>query len=229
VPDILARLNISGSPITLRRATREDLPAIVGLLVDDPLGRTREAASGAYDFRPYETAFAAIDSDPAQVLVVATDGIDVVATMQISLRSSPAHHGQDSRRCTPLLRASGFHRITGGIQAQALTAQLGSRSVRPSRLSWPEPIPAQRLVWLWVAGLPPGPPARWFAKSPRYQVVTTEVWWLTHRRPGPCSRIWPSSGPGPVRGAGCYEARCRLGPRRRVGLPAARAGRWCAH
>ena len=53
--DILAKLNLPGSSITLPRATREDLHAIVSLLVNDPLGRTREAASGAYDFRPYET------------------------------------------------------------------------------------------------------------------------------------------------------------------------------
>lgn len=55
VLDILAKLNLPGSSITVHRATREDLPAIGGLLVNDPLGRTREAASGAYDFRPHET------------------------------------------------------------------------------------------------------------------------------------------------------------------------------
>jgi len=93
VPDILAKLNVPGPPITLRRATREDLPAIVGLLVNDPLGRTREAASGADDSGPYETAFAAIESDPAQVLVVATDGIDVVATMQLSFIPGLARRG----------------------------------------------------------------------------------------------------------------------------------------
>ena len=93
MPDILAKLNVPGPPITLRRATREDLPAIVGLLVNDPLGRTREAASGADDSGPYETAFAAIESDPAQVLVVATDGIDVVATMQLSFIPGLARRG----------------------------------------------------------------------------------------------------------------------------------------
>jgi hypothetical protein len=93
VPDILAKLNLPGSSITLRRATGEDLPAIVGLLVNDPLGRTREAVSGTYDFEPYETACAAIDSDPAQLLVVATDGVDVVATMQLSFILDLARRG----------------------------------------------------------------------------------------------------------------------------------------
>ena len=85
--DSLAKLNMPGSSITLRRATREDLPAIVGLLVDDPLGRTREATRGADEFEPYETAFAAIDNDPSQLLVVATDAMEVVATMQLSFTS----------------------------------------------------------------------------------------------------------------------------------------------
>ena len=46
VTGTLAQLNVPGSSITLRRAVREDLPGIVGLLGNDPLGRTREAATG---------------------------------------------------------------------------------------------------------------------------------------------------------------------------------------
>ena len=55
MPDTLAKLNLPGSSITLRRAPREDLPAIVGLFVNDPLGRTSEAASGAYNLGPKKT------------------------------------------------------------------------------------------------------------------------------------------------------------------------------
>jgi GNAT superfamily N-acetyltransferase len=84
VPDNLAQLNLPGSSTTLRRATRDDLPAIVRLLIDDPLGRSREAPSEADDSGPYDVAFTAIESDPAQLLVVATEGIEVVATMQLS-------------------------------------------------------------------------------------------------------------------------------------------------
>jgi len=52
VTDTLAKLNPPGSSITLRRATRGDLPAILGLLVDDPLGRTGEGTGEACDFGP---------------------------------------------------------------------------------------------------------------------------------------------------------------------------------
>jgi hypothetical protein len=93
VTDTLAKLNLPGASITLRRATREDLPAIVDLLVNDPLGSSREAASEAGDFGPYATAFAAIDTDPAQLLIVATDGIEVVATMQLSFIPGLARRG----------------------------------------------------------------------------------------------------------------------------------------
>ncbi|MGY1665591.1 GNAT family N-acetyltransferase [Geodermatophilus sp. SYSU D00696] len=64
----------------MRRATAADVPAVVALLADDPLGAGREAA----DLVPYETAFAAVDADPAHLLVVADDGGTVVGTLQLS-------------------------------------------------------------------------------------------------------------------------------------------------
>ncbi|WP_052109707.1 GNAT family N-acetyltransferase [Knoellia sinensis] len=70
----------------VRRATREDLPAIVALLVDDPLGATRESAGGADgELTAYVTAFEAIDADPAHALVVLDDGGEVVGTLQLTL------------------------------------------------------------------------------------------------------------------------------------------------
>jgi GNAT superfamily N-acetyltransferase len=113
----LAKLNVPGSSITLRRAAREDLPAIVGLLVNDPLGMTREAASGAddfehFDFGPYETAFAAIDADLAQLLVVATDGTEVVATMQLSFIPGLARRGA-LRAQAEAVRVASSHRSQG--------------------------------------------------------------------------------------------------------------------
>src|SRR5690606_2189 len=54
---------------TFRRARRDDLPAIVGLLADDPLGSKRENPVEPPDPR-YITAFAALDADPNQLLAV---------------------------------------------------------------------------------------------------------------------------------------------------------------
>jgi GNAT superfamily N-acetyltransferase len=74
---VLARLDDS---TLLRRAAADDVPAIVALLTDDPLGATREGADPA----AYATAFAAVDADPAHLLVVADDGGSVVGTLQLS-------------------------------------------------------------------------------------------------------------------------------------------------
>jgi hypothetical protein len=53
-----------------RRAERQDVPAIVRLLVDDPLGSTRETANGDQLPDAYWRAFQAIDADPRQLLMV---------------------------------------------------------------------------------------------------------------------------------------------------------------
>ena len=67
--------------VELRRATAADVGAIVGLIADDQLGATRE---DPVDLAAYLRAFAAIDADPAQLLVVLDDGGTVVGTMQVS-------------------------------------------------------------------------------------------------------------------------------------------------
>lgn len=65
---------------TIRQATPEDLPAIVALLADDDLGKTREAPGDPC----YAEAFAAIAADPNQFLAVVDDGGTVVGCLQLS-------------------------------------------------------------------------------------------------------------------------------------------------
>jgi GNAT superfamily N-acetyltransferase len=69
--------------LVIRRATRDDLPAIVHMLADDPLGATREA-----DVAPlpgsYHQAFDAIERDPNQELMVAEVDGRVVGVLQLS-------------------------------------------------------------------------------------------------------------------------------------------------
>ncbi|MFC7486527.1 GNAT family N-acetyltransferase [Knoellia pratensis] len=66
----------------MRRATRDDVPAIVALLVDDPLGATREVEG---ELAAYLTAFEAIDADPAHELVVLEDNGEVIGTLQLTI------------------------------------------------------------------------------------------------------------------------------------------------
>ena len=58
------------NPVAFRRATAEDLQAIVGLLADDPIGRGRENPGPQLD-ACYHDAFAAIERDPNQLLAIA--------------------------------------------------------------------------------------------------------------------------------------------------------------
>lgn len=75
---------------TFRRATRADLPEIVAMLADDPLGATRESPD---NLSPYEMAFATIDANPNQVLVVAEQDGAVIGTAQVSIMPGLAHRG----------------------------------------------------------------------------------------------------------------------------------------
>lgn len=71
-----------GRRYRIEQAGAEDLPAIISLLADDPLGVTRESA----DLSRYQRAFDEITSDPHQHLAcVKDDGGGVVGTMQLSL------------------------------------------------------------------------------------------------------------------------------------------------
>ncbi len=86
----LAQLSAGGSTYEVRRAVAGDVEAIVELIAADQIGATRDGG----DLAPYERAFAAIDADPAQLLVVATDPSDaVVATLQLTFIPGLARRG----------------------------------------------------------------------------------------------------------------------------------------
>lgn len=66
--------------VNIRRATADDVPAIVAMLADDPLGAKRERPGDA----AYAAAFKDIDADPRQLLMVAQSGDEVVGTLQLT-------------------------------------------------------------------------------------------------------------------------------------------------
>lgn len=68
--------------ISIRRATADDLPAILAMLANDQLGATRESAD---DLTPYRRAFEEIDADSNQRLVVAERNGEVIGTLQLTL------------------------------------------------------------------------------------------------------------------------------------------------
>lgn len=68
--------------VNIRRATVDDVAAIVGLLVDDEIGATRELPD---DLTPYRDAFAIIDADHSELLAVTERDGEIVGTLQLSL------------------------------------------------------------------------------------------------------------------------------------------------
>ncbi|MDN3509555.1 MAG: GNAT family N-acetyltransferase [Candidatus Neptunochlamydia sp.] len=70
-----------------RRAKQDDLKAIVSLLADDKLGRTREQA-GDEVAQEYLDAFAKIDSDPNQYLMVLESDEEIMGTSHLTLMHS---------------------------------------------------------------------------------------------------------------------------------------------
>jgi len=102
-------LQTRAGSVTLRPATAGDVPAIVELLADDPIGARRDSAA---DLRPYLRAFEAIDADPGQLLLVAEAGGAVVATLQLSLLPGLARRGA-LRAQLEAIRVHSRHRGSG--------------------------------------------------------------------------------------------------------------------
>lgn len=78
--------------LTFRRAAETDLPAIIAMLADDPLGREREDTSVPVA-NCYRAAFAAISSDGNQFLAVAERDGAIVGTLQLSFLPGLSHRG----------------------------------------------------------------------------------------------------------------------------------------
>ncbi|MEU7302041.1 GNAT family N-acetyltransferase [Streptomyces sp. NPDC007189] len=76
--------------LEIRRATVDDLPAIVAMLADDPLGAERESPD---DMTPYRAALQRLEADPNQHLVVAVREGRVIGTLQLTIIPGLSHRG----------------------------------------------------------------------------------------------------------------------------------------
>jgi GNAT superfamily N-acetyltransferase len=72
-----------------RRATADDVAAIVALLADDVLGAAREAPGDP----AYAAAFAAIDADPNQLFAVAAQDGRILGCLQLTFLPGLSHRG----------------------------------------------------------------------------------------------------------------------------------------
>jgi ribosomal protein S18 acetylase RimI-like enzyme len=104
------------SDIRFRPATAADVPAIVALLADDPLGASREDPS---DLAPYRAAFEAIAANPMHELIVAELDGAVVGCCQLSILHNLSRRGATRALLEAVRVASSLRR-----------RQLGERLVR---------------------------------------------------------------------------------------------------
>ncbi|WP_444950453.1 GNAT family N-acetyltransferase [Micromonospora ureilytica] len=78
------------SDVIYREAVRADLPAVIALLADDVLGKARDFTEVD---EAYERAFAAIDADPRNQLIVAEQAGELVGCLQITYIPGLGRHG----------------------------------------------------------------------------------------------------------------------------------------
>ncbi|MBM7167245.1 GNAT family N-acetyltransferase [Streptomyces sp. G44] len=95
--------------LEIRPAVVDDLPAIVALLADDPLGATRESPN---DLTPYVKAFRRLADDPNQRPVVAVREGRVVGTLQLTIVPGLSRKGA-SRSIIEGVRVHADERGTG--------------------------------------------------------------------------------------------------------------------
>ncbi len=126
--------------MNIRTATAEDLPTLVAMLADDVLGQTREDASLPLN-QAYRDAFAAIEADPYNdIMVGEIDGM-VMAMMQFTVIPSISFTGRsraqiESVRVAEGYRGKGYGRkmfewaIEEGRRRNCHLAQLSTNAAR---------------------------------------------------------------------------------------------------
>ena len=89
----MTRDNLVHHRPVFRSARAEDLPVLVRMLADDPLGSRRESWSDPVA-AGYADAFAAIEADPGNELVVAVLDDAVVGMLQLTFVPSLTYQGR---------------------------------------------------------------------------------------------------------------------------------------
>ncbi|MCT9821025.1 GNAT family N-acetyltransferase [Microbacterium sp. W1N] len=108
-----ASLSTRDFRVVLRRATKDDLHAIIGLLSDDPISAGRGDVAGADDEQAYGVALDRIVADPSNELLVAVNAAGaVVATLQLTVIPGMARRGS-TRLLVEAVRVSSAERSSG--------------------------------------------------------------------------------------------------------------------
>lgn len=135
---------------TFRPARRDDIIAIVELLANDVLGRTRERLEEPLP-SSYATAFEAIENDPHNMLIVAEQQSSVVGVLQLTLIPGMTYKGGwraqvEGVRVAPEVRGQGIgralieHAIERAREAGCRLVQLTTDKRRPEAVGFYESV-----------------------------------------------------------------------------------------
>ena len=136
--------------LVIREAVAEDLPALIALLADDPLGRQRETTFDDAD-SAYRTAFLSIQADPNEQLWVIAGDDGPVAQLQLGFIPGLTYEGGTraqiegvrvarERRGEGLGRLLFEHAIERARQHGCRLVQLTSDRRRPEALAFYEAL-----------------------------------------------------------------------------------------
>ncbi|WGW11372.1 GNAT family N-acetyltransferase [Saxibacter everestensis] len=106
-------LTTKSGDLTLRRASHDDLDALIGLLSDDPISAARGDQADPADGPAYETALVELIADPSnEILLIVDDADRPIATMQLTRIPGMARRGS-TRLLVEAVRVGDDHRSSG--------------------------------------------------------------------------------------------------------------------
>lgn len=118
--------------LIIRRAKTGDVPAVVSLLIEDSISLGQEKEAAPTD-PLYQHAFAAIDADPKQLLLVGELDGKVIATLQLTFLQYLMHRG----RPIALVEAV---RVGSPHRSKSIGAQLMKRAIDEAKeRGWASP------------------------------------------------------------------------------------------
>lgn len=106
--------------LTFRFAEREDVPAIVELLLDDPLGATRE---GSQDMACYYSAYEQLCEDLNNELIVVEAGGEIIGTLQLTIIPSLTRRGATRAQVEGVRVARSYRKAGIGSELMAWTIE----------------------------------------------------------------------------------------------------------
>lgn len=110
--------------IAMRRATADDVPTLVAMLLDDPLGASRESA---HDLTPYYEGFERVQGSPNTHLMVAVLDDTVVGTLTLTVLPGLSRQGSSRANVEAV-------RVVSALRGQGIGTQMMEWSMEVARL-----------------------------------------------------------------------------------------------